>query len=144
MGSAFSTKVTREAGQLSIPSDIGRDLLEGEVVIRDPANYNEANLPSAITNDVFGVLDEPAGAAAGQELPARFVRAGQRKVRIQDNATLALYALLQPSASDAGSAVTATTGGHVFARALEAIGSGTTDQYALCEIFADGPVYLAP
>lgn len=136
--------IEREMGQLSIPSDIGRDLLESEIVIRDPVNVFEANLPGAITDDVFGAVDELEGAVAGQAHPARFMRAGEREIRIQDNATITLYADIMPSASDAGSAVTATIGGHIFGRALEAISSGTTNQSINCEIFADGQRLISP
>lgn len=131
-------------GQLSIPSDVARTIIEGEVVIRDPANPFEANLPTAITEDAFGVLDEIDGADPGQAHPARCVRRGERKVRIQDNATIVLYARLMPSASDVGSAVTAASTGHVFGRALEAIGSGTTNQFVNAEIWADGPEDIEP
>ncbi len=131
--------IEREMGQLSIPSDIGRNLLEGEIVIRDPVNPYEANLPGAITEDVFGVVDELEGAEAGQAHPARFMRRGERRVRIQDNAAVTLYAELTASATDAGAAVTAIATGHRFARALEAIGAPTTDQFIICEIYADGP-----
>lgn len=136
--------ILREMGQLSIPSDIGRDLIESEIVIRDPVNAFEANLPGAITDDVFGVLDEVDGADEGQAHPARFLRAGERRVRIQDNETVVLYALLNASTVTPGAAVTATTGGHVFGRALQAIGSGDVDQFVMAEIFADGPIFLAP
>lgn len=138
-----NTTIEPIVGQLSIPSDFGRDLLNNEIVIRDPVNEFEANLNGAITDDVFGVYNEIEAAEPGQAHKARFLRRGESLVRIQDSHSVTKYAFLTASASDPGSAVTAASTGHRFAQALEA-SPATVGQFIRCEIFADGPPSIVP
>lgn len=140
----MTTKITHHGhGQLSLPSDLGRDVLDGEILIRDPVNVYEGNLPTSSSDVVYGVIDDINGGEAAQTMPLRLMRVGERRVRIQDNATVADRDLLSPSSSDTGSAAPQSlVGGRPFARALEAITSGGTAQYVQaaieCDIGADG------
>lgn len=138
------TSIEREAGQLSLPSDLGRDILRGECAIRDPVNEFEANFPGAITDDVFGIYNEEFGdGEPGHEHPVRFLRQGEMNIRLQDNAAVPKYSRIMPSASDAGSGTLATTGAHVFARSLE-VSPATTPQFVRCELFAAGVPFIEP
>ena len=116
---ASTTSLRHSVQGLVLIPTLARDVLEGEVMIR-PLPGDEADLPTAITETAFGIVDEPAGGNVGQVQPLRFLRSGERNIRAEDGATIAAGADLMMSASDVGSAVTATSTGVIFARALEA------------------------
>lgn len=123
-------------GQLKLPSDIGRSVLRGECLVRDPVNYYEGNLPASQQDFIFGFVEDEAGGDAGQLEPVRLLRRGEMDVRIEDNLTVAVGNWLEPSPTDAGS-LRVWSGGTPVARCQVAITSGTTDQYTRCEIFCD-------
>lgn len=130
-------------GQLSLAEDFPRPLLNFEIVIRKAGagNFAIADFPAAIVDDVYGVYDEINAATPGQAHPARFMRRGETKVRVQASHVVADRALVAASASDEGSAVTAASTAHAFGRALEAA-PGDAEQFIRIELFADGPPHI--
>jgi len=108
-----------------------------------PLPGDDADLPTAITESAFGVVDEPAGGNVDQVQPLRFLRSGERNIRAQDSAVIAAGADLMMSASDVGSAVTATSTGVIFATALEA-SPATAPQFIRAEVHCLGKLPAAP
>lgn len=130
-------------GQLSA-TGLARVVLDGEILVNTTRGTLAAALPTAIGDACYGVVHDTGGAdPAFDEQPVRILRRGEKRVRFEDNATVAVGALLMPSAADAGAWVTAAgTGARPQAIALQAISSGTTEQYIRAEIFCDGSELL--
>lgn len=130
-----------------LATDLSRDVVEGDVLMRHATEVDAATLSTGPTADFLGVVGaEYGGTASGNttdpvgldSIPYAALWGRNVKTRIQDSATVAYGAKLAMSSTTAGALRTALDGERLVGICKKAISSGAVNQFTLVDVFPAG------
>jgi hypothetical protein len=131
----------------AVASDVARDLVDGDVVVLHASEIDRITLSATSAEIMTGVVGQVEGAEAsptagdgapvGPDSIAWYLMWADnvRKVRIQDNATVAYGDDLMISSVTPGALVLAAGAGvKIVGRCKKTIAVGAVDQFTICDI----------